>query len=172
MTPRTGSGRKDRQRGFSMVEMLMAAFILAVGLLGLATLQIMSLRATRGGQSLTVAVQMAERVMDQIEQEGRQSWLAITDSDYTVPESLDQKYIGQSGSLYVVLDEYGTAGDPVEDKPEGARYLATVSASAPVVAATGRYSDFTVDLEFIDNTDNSGNPIVRHAILTRRIIHG
>ena len=52
---RTRSG----QAGFSMIEMLMTAFVLAIGLLGLCMLQAMSLRASRGSRSLETAVQVA-----------------------------------------------------------------------------------------------------------------
>jgi len=175
------------QDGFSMVEMLMAAFVLAIGLLGLASLQVMSMKATRGGKSLNSAVQVAERVMDQIEMEGRLSWLNVTDSAYATPTALDTlSYIGKnyskvgetedySGKLYLVFDDQGkalsdtpTAGG---EKPTG-RYVATITATAPVAGSTGRISDFTVTIEFADQVDKSKQPIQRTVSLTRRILHG
>jgi prepilin-type N-terminal cleavage/methylation domain-containing protein len=40
------------QAGFSMVEMLMAALILAIGILGVTMMQLMAIRATRGSKNL------------------------------------------------------------------------------------------------------------------------
>ena len=65
---RTRTGRPP-QGGFSMVEMLMTAFVMAIGILGLAMLQAMSLKASRGTRSMTTAIQVGEGVMDRIEQE-------------------------------------------------------------------------------------------------------
>ncbi|WP_005033775.1 prepilin-type N-terminal cleavage/methylation domain-containing protein [Holophaga foetida] len=177
------SKRRSLQAGFSMVEMLMAAFVLAIGLLGLATLQLMSLKASRGGKSLSTAVQVAERVMDQIEMEGRLSWLNVTDSAYAAPTALSNlNYIGKnfvaegdfSGKLYLTFDDQGkaVADAPVSgDKPSG-RYVATVEASAPTNGGTGRVSDFTVIIEFADQADQNSVAIVRTVTLTRRILHG
>jgi hypothetical protein len=56
-----------------MVEMLMAAFILAIGILGLAVLQTFSLRGQTASVNQAVAVQVANRVLDQAEMLGRNS---------------------------------------------------------------------------------------------------
>jgi len=76
------------QQGFTMVEMLMTAFILAVGIMGLSLLQVMSLKGARGGKSLSTAVQVGDAVMDRIEQEGRLTWLNVTANQYKVPAAL------------------------------------------------------------------------------------
>ena len=47
-----------------MIEMLMTAFILAVGILGLTMLLVMSLKGSRGGRSLTTAVLVGDNVME------------------------------------------------------------------------------------------------------------
>ncbi|WP_005037361.1 prepilin-type N-terminal cleavage/methylation domain-containing protein [Holophaga foetida] len=164
----------NRQAGFSMVEMLMAAFILAIGLLGLAMLQTMSLRASRGGKSLHTAVQVAERVMDQIEMEGRLGWLNITDSNYSTPGTLSQlQFIGKGTTVYLGFDAAGvaTTSAPVSSKPS-AFFVAAASEGAAVTGSTGKYSDYTVTVTFADQTDASGSAITRTVTLTRRVLHG
>lgn len=170
-----GAGTADRtgQVGFSMVEMLMAAFILAIGLLGLAMLQAMAIRSASSGKNLTTAVRIAERVMDQVEMEGRLSWLNITDSSYTSPASLAQlRFIGQ-GTVYLGYDVDGaaTTSAPVSSKPS-AFFVVTESESAVSTASTGSLSDYTVKVEFTEAVDASGTLVNRNVTLVRRVSHG
>ena len=164
--------QRRREAGFSMVEMLMAAFILAIGLLGLATLQVMSLRTSSGSQNLNTAVRIADQVMDQIELEGRLGWLNITASDF-VPGTLTSQYVGKGKTLYVAFDNNGKAQSsvPVDTKPSGI-FVATISESAQDAATTGRNSNFTVLVEFRDQVGRTGALISRSVTLTRRILHG
>lgn len=57
---RTGRG----QEGFSLLEVLIALVVLAVGLLGLALLQTMNLRYTKSAEQRTKAVNLAGSIMD------------------------------------------------------------------------------------------------------------
>ena len=50
------------QSGFSLVELLVAVLILAVGLLGLAELQISTMKANAQGDSIMVANHLAQIV--------------------------------------------------------------------------------------------------------------
>lgn len=52
------------QGGFSMIEVLMALVVLAVGLLGLALLQTMNLRYTKSAEQRTKAVNLASAILD------------------------------------------------------------------------------------------------------------
>lgn len=52
------------QAGFSMIEVLMALVVLAVGLLGLALLQTMNLRYTKSAEQRTKAVNLASAILD------------------------------------------------------------------------------------------------------------
>lgn len=54
------------QRGFSLLEVLIALVVLAVGLLGLALLQTMNLRYTKSADQRTKAVNLAGAVLDSI----------------------------------------------------------------------------------------------------------
>jgi len=82
------TGRHRRQQsGFSIVELLMAAFILAIGILGLTMLQTMSVRSTTGAKGLTTAVLVAEQVMDEIEADGRNSLLYARSTPPVTPSA-------------------------------------------------------------------------------------
>ncbi|HLO67806.1 MAG TPA: prepilin-type N-terminal cleavage/methylation domain-containing protein [Holophaga sp.] len=64
--PRTRSG----ERGFTLLEMLMAALILAVGLLGLAALQISSVSQGTTSRQMGTATYIAHGILDRIQAEG------------------------------------------------------------------------------------------------------
>ncbi len=188
MNPRELPSFRRAQAGFSMVEMLMAAFILAIGILGLSMLQTMSLKASRGSQSLNSAVQVADRVMDQIELEGRLSWLNITSTNYLAPGILPTlTYVGK-GTQYLAFQEAFDATTniyttkPVTVAPEGSkralsdtvRYVATVTEGTTTTApnGTGSVTDYRVTVEFADDVNSAGARIVRTVNIARRIIHG
>lgn len=58
--------QKSAQSGFSMVELLIAIVILAIGLLGLAELQITATKANAQSDSITVANGLAQKVVEEI----------------------------------------------------------------------------------------------------------
>ncbi|HJU84612.1 MAG TPA: prepilin-type N-terminal cleavage/methylation domain-containing protein [Holophagaceae bacterium] len=64
------SHHRPSQQGFSMVEVLMAAFIMAIGLLGLAALQVTSQAFGTGSRYRGTATFIAHSVLDQIQAEG------------------------------------------------------------------------------------------------------
>lgn len=59
------------QRGFSMIELLMAMVIFAIGLLGLAALQVVSLSQSGTGRQRGGATFIAHAVLDRIQAEGQ-----------------------------------------------------------------------------------------------------
>ena len=60
------TGVKNAQSGFSLVELLVAVVILAVGLLGLMELQVTALRANNKGEGILTAASLAQEVIEQI----------------------------------------------------------------------------------------------------------
>jgi type IV pilus assembly protein PilV len=62
----TGLRNPRRARGFSMIEVLIALIILAVGLLGFALLQTMSLRFAQSANYRTQATNLAYDLLDQM----------------------------------------------------------------------------------------------------------
>ncbi|MBJ6982624.1 type IV pilus modification protein PilV [Luteimonas sp. MC1572] len=55
---------QQSQGGFSLIEVLIALVILAIGLLGLALLQTMNLRYTKSAEQRTKAVNLASAILD------------------------------------------------------------------------------------------------------------
>jgi hypothetical protein len=174
MAPSNRRNRKLQEAGFSMVEMLMAAFVLSVGILGVSMLQIMSLQSTRGSQSLNTASQLADQIMDQIELEGRLTMLNHSTSASLAPPAVPGlKYIGLNPppEQFNVL---GTAVVPLSTDIKLKNPFFTVSvAQNPVAAgAVGVAEDATIDVLWTDTFDTTHTAIPRHVILTRRILHG
>jgi len=162
------------QAGFSMIELLMTAFVLAVGILGLTMLQVMSIRAARGSQGLSTAVLVGEQVMDRVEMEGRLSWLNAT-SGYVTPNALSElQYIGK-GTVTQTFNIKGqkpttASSDPADVSP----YFTVRTTQANTAAAgTGQTTDVTVTVSFTEAVNPQTKvPIVRTFTLTRRVLHG
>jgi type IV pilus assembly protein PilV len=55
-----------RQKGFGLIEILVALLILAIGLLGMASLQTTSLQQTTGSQTRTQAILLANDIVERI----------------------------------------------------------------------------------------------------------
>ena len=173
--PRTGG-----QAGFSMIEMLMTAFILAVGLLGLCMLQTLSLRASRGSRSLNTAVQVASGVMDRVEMEGRLSWLNITDNPAVAPTianlpNLLYIPLALGASLNQSFNLRGELPTASPDPTVSTPFFTVVTKHVDNVgtgAGVGQISDFSVTVSFTDTLNAAAGPVTRQVVLTRRIIHG
>lgn len=55
-----------QQKGFGLIEILVALLILAIGLLGMASLQTTSLQQTTGSQTRTQAILLADDIVERI----------------------------------------------------------------------------------------------------------
>ncbi len=62
--PRLHSGRCRRQRGVGLIEVLVAVLVMAIGLLGLAGLQIRTLRDNESASQRGVAVMQTHSIID------------------------------------------------------------------------------------------------------------
>ena len=173
--PRTAS-----QAGFSMIEMLMTAFVLAVGLLGLCMLQTLSLRASRGSRSLNTAVQVASGVMDRVEMEGRLSWLNLTDNPVAAPSianlpNLLYIPLALGASLNQSFNLQGGIPTASPDPTISTPFFTVVTKHVNNVgtnAGVGQISDYSVTVTFSDTLNATAGPVTRQVVLTRRIIHG
>ncbi len=180
----------NSQSGFSMIEMLMTAFILAIGILGLSMLQVMSLKASRGSRSLTTAVQVGEKVMDQVEMEGRLTWLNLTDTNLNAAAVAASPL---TGLKYVNLTPSTTVGFTQTFNIKGREIPATSTDPTDLITyytvttfalptdnaivvgggATANMHDFTVTVDFVDQTNaNASNAAIHRTVtITRRIVH-
>jgi len=162
---------RRKESGFSMIEMLITAFVLAIGILGLTMLQAMSMRVATGSRNLGIAVQLTEQMMDQVELEGRLTYNnTAPGNQYANPTALTGlQYVGVAAvNKYFNIDS--TTGNAVEvlasDNP-----LFHLKMTQAVAAGVG-VSDVTVSVEFTDAINPATNlPIKRTATLTRRILH-
>ena len=66
--------RNSRQAGFSLIELMVTALIFGIGLLGLAALQVSTIRANSGGRNRFTANALAEGCMSAIQSEGSLTW--------------------------------------------------------------------------------------------------
>jgi prepilin-type N-terminal cleavage/methylation domain-containing protein len=166
--------RKQSQAGFSMVEMLMAAFILAVGILGLTMLQTLSIKTASGSRGLSTAVLLAERVLDQIEADGRNSRLyaqnamvPTTTAEFTAPiPARTFNYFGRPA-----------VGDPIDTTPYFNVNVAAVTAAAGgtpgVIAppvANPRFGGVAVMTVTVAWNEDPAAP-ARQVVLSRRVAY-
>jgi prepilin-type N-terminal cleavage/methylation domain-containing protein len=66
--------RASRQQGFSLIELLVTALIFGIGMLGLAALQVSTVRSNSGGRNRFTATALAEGCLSAIQAEGSTSW--------------------------------------------------------------------------------------------------
>jgi len=118
-----------------------------------------------------MAVQLAEQIMDQVELEGRLTYLNKNNTAYTAPSDLVGLLYINSGSVdryYKIDPAYGKAVQTAT--ADGA--LFHVNMEQTIVAGTG-LSDVTVRVTFTDVINPTTNmPIQRVATISRRILHG
>jgi len=178
MRERKAPGARNREAGFSMIEMLMTAFILAIGLLGLCLLQTMSLRAAQGGTSMTTAVHVADAVMEQVELEGRMSWLNVSNASGAVTALPDPYYMNLAvrGKIQQYFNPHGDVSLSTSTDPTVSIKLFTVTTTrlqdVGAASGTGQVSDYLVQVQFAESTTATGTPVQRTVMVTRRILHG
>ena len=108
--------RSSRQSGFSLVELLVTALIFGIGLLGLAALQVSTLRSNSGGRNRFTAAALAEGCLSAIQAEGSMSWtFAAGIRGKGVPYPVAREYTGKANGAFGSFDVNGlptVVGDP------------------------------------------------------------
>ena len=146
-----------------MIEMLIAAAIMAIGLLGLCMLQTFVLRSRAGSSNQAVAIQVAEQVLDQAENIGRNS-VFCSHNGYTVPVAATNYFSGTAVAL--TYTSTGLPGAP-------AFFTATCTATTAPAAGTGvvtpvaQIGGVALVQVVVTWTETAGNP--RNVTLTRQI---
>ena len=133
--------RSPRQSGFSLVELLVTALIFGIGLLGLAALQVSTLRSNSGGRNRFTAAALAEGCLSAIQAEGNNSWTyaaGIKGAGVVYPAAL-RAFTGNAAGNFGTFDVDGLpvlTADPRKIFTVGwVRNAAT--APSPQVAITG-----------------------------------
>lgn len=161
------------KNGFSMVEMLMAAFILAVGLLGLSLLQVLSLRGDNASRVQHVAIGIGQNILESIDSEARQARLfRVMDPASAAP--VLSSYFGGTQ----VVNSYNFYGTPVNaasaDPLERVQVLyATVDCvkeTTGASAASGGIYDFIVAVHFYDSKTSTGTLTERVQTFRRKVV--
>jgi type IV pilus assembly protein PilV len=134
-----------RQSGFTLIEVLVAVALTAIGLLGLASLQMTSMGGTQAGSERTQAAMLALDISDRM----RHNIDAARDGEY----DLDLGDIPDSATCRSVSADCSTADLAAADLSE---WRTLVSASITggdtsiATAASGNVTDVTVTISWVD----------------------
>lgn len=170
MHPGGPSARSRRQAGFSLVEMMMAAVILGVGILGLTLLQAMALRGRGSSQNRNTAVEVGERILDQVEEEGRTTWLNDTSTSLAPGAAVPDLLYFNAGQPNVT-QYFDVTGTPLASIQHSVFTTVTSGIAVANPGATGSLSDVTVTVTF-QEASRPGQTVTHQVVLTRRVLHG
>jgi len=148
-----------------MIEFLVTAFILAVGILGLTMLQVMSMRASTGSKALNTGVMVGEGIVEAIQSEGRQRMLFLKFGG-TAPVTT---YFGADP----ITQYYAFDGTLLPSATNAFFSVAITSADVVALGLAGGTKRFTLVVTFKD-TPNPANPtamIVKTVTLTRQVAY-
>lgn len=156
------SGSRPGQLGFSMVEMLMAAFILAIGVLGLTSLQVITLRSNLGSRSHETALRIGNQILDAAASEGRLSWNNLQALD-PIPLPAPVTLIVAGGAI---SSFHNLKGDQVASQADAVFTVTTTCTPGLAVEPTegGRITNLSVRVEW-DET-----PTYRRTVILTRSV--
>ncbi len=163
-----------------MIEMLMAAFILSIGLLGLTALQSAALTTSTRAKGYYGAVNAAGYILENIESQARQRTLTRINDPLAVLPVYTPDYFGADPAQPVLVNEnltfnghYPNAA-AVNVVDQNTFFKVSTSGPAtvhPVAATTSAYRNYTVTVTFTEI--GPGNiKIPRSVAISRMVVYG
>lgn len=170
MTPQNPlRASRKRESGFSMVELLMTAFVMAIGILGLTALQSLSIKSSTGSRGLTTAVLIAERAMDEILANGRNSLLYTRASPATTPPvALTNVFLVATPDRTFNFAGRPSVGDPIDTAPFFTLSVQAQAAAPGTLAAIPRFGGVANMIVTVRWTEEPTAP-QRQVVLSRRV---
>ena len=135
-----------RAPGFSIVELLLVAFILGVGLLGIGAMQVAAVRGGGGGHARMIALGLANNALEQVQAEGRAQLL-----DRDAPPPPFRSSLDGPGTWLATYDREGAACGP------GAPFFTVTVTREAVAAGAGRQGRFQASVAWLEPDQAAGN---------------
>lgn len=146
--------RSLRQSGFSLAELLVTSLIFGIGLLGLAALQVSTLRSNSGGRNRVTAAALAEGCLGAIQTEGSMSWSIAAGVMGTPNYTGVRVYTGANATgTFGTFDLNGfpvVAGDPTQVFSVGWVRLAPTAATPTLAITNMNLNEYVVTVTWQD----------------------
>lgn len=149
------------QGGFSMIELLVAAFILGIGLLGVTALMAANLRMGAGGRQRDTAAYLGNEVIERLAADGRRSALLRSTGQTTFATTfLLANAVDDVPNTYQSADAEGTQRTTfdLEGRPSAASPVFTVTwvrrarTATPVTASAAMLSEVVVNVSWAEGS--------------------
>ncbi len=170
------SARRAHRHGFSLVEILIAVFVLALGLLGLGAVFPVAIADQREGEDKTLGVSVAESAIEQLKWIDIQSVVGAAGVDYGVWEAWAVDVLDQNAfenGEWAVFDVDPDTGASVINPPQGP--FASVDVKIPL---SDRLFPQTLTPQFVydlaihrvpNSTPTINDDAIQLAVFLRRI---
>jgi len=171
-TVRRGS-RGAGEGGFSMIELLMAAFIMAIGLLGLTLLLVMSVGSSTSGRLRNVGTGVGQNILESVDSEARQQRLFRT-LDPADPAPALSGYFSTTTPVTKSYNIYGTvvntgSADPLERVAVFTTTSICSQDTTGTTATSGTVYSFQVVVNYREAKGSSGTLLTHSQTFRRKV---
>ena len=148
-TTQVTSSFKKTQSGFTFIEVLVAVFVISVGLLGLASMQATSLQFNQSSSLRTNATILAEDIIDRMRANSGNACLYLTDyTDTHTTTACDNKASPCSAAQIRESDLAAWKERVQGELPDGQASIVEASCNS------GATNTFQINLRWTDRDDN------------------